>query len=99
MKCDELVAGGFAGDRAPFGLYQFDAGRAVKYLECCITNQLSWTDVEKQVRSYLEGKRSEGSGQGYDEFIEKQVAEVQRRFLPWLDTPDLEDTKIAGMLK
>lgn len=81
MACENLVGGCFGGDRAPFASHQSDAERAAEYLACCVRSQMTWTEVENQIRDYLTPK---GSGPNTAAWIDEQVAEARRRMAPWL---------------
>lgn len=48
-----MLAGGFAGDAAPFGVHPKDRERAVAYLEAAKAGGLSWADVEAQLVDYM----------------------------------------------
>lgn len=81
MVCENLVGGCFGGDRAPFASHPADAERAAEYLACCVRSQMSWAEVESQIRDYLTSK---GSGSNTAAWIDDQVAEAHRRMAPWL---------------
>lgn len=85
MTCEDLVAGCFAGDKAPFAQHQSDAERAIAYLHCCVKEQLPWSVVEGQIRDYLNSKRSKDATDYYDKWIDQQVARAQKLMAPWLE--------------
>ena len=45
MACEELVAGCFAGDLAPFAVHALDEERAFQYLSCCRNAKMNWAEA------------------------------------------------------
>lgn len=87
MKCENLVGACFGGDRAPFAAHPTDAKAAFAYLQCCVENNLSWADVEAELRAYLEPL---GTTEHYTKWVNTQIGKAQSMYLPWLDVIDSE---------
>lgn len=79
MACEDLVAGCFAGDLAPFGVHSLDEERAFEYLACCRKAQMRWANVADQVQGYLESK-----GCTPDRIV-TDLEMARQKFQPWLD--------------
>jgi hypothetical protein len=92
MPCKNLVGGCFAGDRAPFAAHEADMLLAIDYLRCCVENNLTWSTVESDIRSYLSTK---GEGHHFAKFTEDQIRKAQQMFLPWLDSIDAEESNVT----
>ena len=97
MNCSNLVAGCFGNGKVSFAQHKLDAERAVEYLKCCVTQQRSWTDVEKELRDHLESRRTENASGYYDDWINQQIARAQRLMLPWLNHNDSTDNNVVRM--
>ncbi|MDK1389597.1 hypothetical protein QN224_29900 [Sinorhizobium sp. 8-89] len=94
MSCENLVGGCFSGDRAPFALHESDRRSAVVYLQCCVENSLRWSDVETQIRAYLAPR---GSGEHYVKWVDQQIQQAQKMFLPWLEEIDTDQTNVVDI--
>jgi hypothetical protein len=79
MACEDLVAGCFAGELAPFGVHALDEERAFEYLVCCRKAQMRWASVADQITSYLE------SNDCTPERIATDLEMARQKFQPWLD--------------
>jgi hypothetical protein len=79
MACEELVAGCFAGDLAPFAVHALDEERAFQYLSCCRKAQMKWADAATQIKNYLESKGCT------PERIVSDLEMARQKFQPWLD--------------
>jgi hypothetical protein len=78
-KIYDLLPGAFAGATAPFGSHPSDAARAQRYLEAAMRHGLSWDDVEKDIRRYLENQNCNA------EEVKKQLMYAYSMLGPWLD--------------
>ena len=79
MPCEELVAGCFAGEQAPFALDDVARERALKYLQCCYENSMTWEDVRHQIEAYLVERGCTPA------FIATQLQVAREKLQPWLD--------------
>jgi hypothetical protein len=79
MACEDLVAGCFAGDLAPFAVHALDEERAFQYLACCRKAHMSWEDAGEQIKSYLQSKGCTPERIGSD------LEMARQKFQPWLD--------------
>ncbi|MCP3477614.1 hypothetical protein NLM33_46525 [Bradyrhizobium sp. CCGUVB1N3] len=79
MACEDLVAGCFAGDLAPFGVHPLDEERALEYMICCRKNQMSWAQAAEQITNYLQGKGCT------PERIVSDLEMARQKLQPWLD--------------
>jgi hypothetical protein len=79
MACEDLVAGCFAGDLAPFAVHALDEERAFTYLQCCRKSGMKWADVKAQIEAYMKGK---GCQIGR---IASDLEMARQKFQPWLD--------------
>jgi hypothetical protein len=79
MACEELVAACFTDEAAPLAVPELNRERALKYLECCYAQGLSWDDARRQIEACLaqQGVPREG--------IVRQLQLAKPLLQPWLD--------------
>lgn len=85
MACNDLVAGCFGFNKAPFASHHNDAVRAVEYLLCCVKEQRTWNDVSAELRAYLEAGRSTDATPEADKLVEERLYQAQKLMQPWLE--------------
>jgi hypothetical protein len=79
MPCEHLAVGCFVDEQAPLAVPEFNRERALKYLECCYQQGLSWQDAQQQIEHCLQelGVPREG--------IVRQLKIAKPLLQPWLD--------------
>lgn len=77
-KAYHLVAGGFAGMTAPFGVHPKDRERAAAYRDEAVRQGVTWAEAEQDIRTYL-------TEQGCTaEMIQSEVNRARPLLQPWL---------------
>src|SRR5262245_50671329 len=79
MACEDLVVGCLLADRAPLAVPELNRERALKYLECCYSQGMSWKDAEQQIRDCLQQRGVPREG------ILRQLKLARPLLQPWLD--------------
>lgn len=79
MACEDLVAGCFAGDLAPFGVHAKDGDRALEYMICCRKNGMRWAQAAEQIKGYLQSKGCTPAR------IATDLEMARQKLQPWLD--------------
>ena len=79
MACEDLVAGCFMDEQAPLAVPQFNRERALKYLQCCYQQGLSWQDAERQMQDFLQQHGVPRQG------VVRQLQLAKPLLQPWLD--------------
>jgi len=79
LACEDLVLTCFLDEAAPLAVPQFNRERALKYLECCYKQGLSWEDAERQITECLAERGVPREG------IMRQLKLAKPLLQPWLD--------------
>ncbi len=75
----DLIAGAFAGQKAPFAIHPSDTKRAAKYLNAAIEKGVTWNEATEDIRKYL---TEQGCSEDY---IENEINRAAPFFRPWID--------------
>jgi len=79
MPCEDLALACFVDEQAPLAVPEFNREGALKYLECCYQNGLSWQDAEQQISECLQHRGVTREG------IVRQLRLAKPLLQPWLD--------------
>jgi hypothetical protein len=79
MACEDLVAACFTDEAAPLAVPELNRERALKYLECCYAQGLSWEDARRQIEECLSQRGVPREG------IVRQLTLAKPLLEPWLD--------------